>query len=208
MLAFKSSQAAWLKQGLVGAELEWRQAVSRPAKIGLKLVARQVAFDSPDGQFAGEALRFNLRADWADVDVPAYTASGRIVGGELLLGDFYRDFNGGGLDFDLVLPERAVLEADVGLAPLRGRRDHWHPANALLAVSVHRGDTFERLGAIRLPGGHAAPAPWRPLEVDLAPAGPGPAQLRLELEPDPGEPPSSLAWWGSPRIVSRGPDLR
>jgi hypothetical protein len=115
---------------------------------------------------------------------------------------------GGGLDFDVDLPEHAAFQADVGLAPLRGRRDYWHPANAVLAVSVGRDGELERLASIRLPGGHATEAPWQPLEVDLASFGPGPARLRLELEPGPGEPPSSLAWWGSPRIVSRRPELR
>ena len=67
---------------------------------------------------------------------------------------------------------------------------------------------FERVAAVRLAGGHAAEAAWQPLEVDLASFGPGPIQLRLELEPGAGEPPSSVAWWGSPRIVSRRNGLR
>jgi hypothetical protein len=115
---------------------------------------------------------------------------------------------GGGLDFALDLPENAWFEADVGLAPLRGERDYWHPSNALLAVSVGREGSFERVGTVRLAGGHAAEADWQPLEVDLSSFGAGPTVLRLELEPGPGEPPSSVAWWGSPRIVSRGAELR
>jgi hypothetical protein len=110
---------------------------------------------------------------------------------------------GGGIDFDLDLPEGASFLADVGLAPLRGKRDYWHPSNAVLAVSVGRDGTFERVAAVRLAGGHAAEAAWQPLEVDLASFGAGRIQLRLELEPGAGEPPSSVAWWGSPRIVSR-----
>jgi hypothetical protein len=115
---------------------------------------------------------------------------------------------GGGLDFDVELPEDASFQADVGLAPLRSRRDYWHPANAVLAVSVGREGTFERVAAVRLAGGHGIEAAWQPLEVDLSSFGTGPVVLRLELEPGPGEPPSSVAWWGSPRIVSHSAGLR
>lgn len=94
------AEASWLKQGLIRAELDWRQAVAGPAETKLRIAARQVSFDSPDGQFAGEALQFDVSGDWTDTDESAYTVNGRIVGGELLLGDFYRDFNGTGLDFD------------------------------------------------------------------------------------------------------------
>jgi hypothetical protein len=115
---------------------------------------------------------------------------------------------GGGLDFDVDLPEDASFQADVGHAPLRGRRDYWHPSNAVLAVSVGREGTFERVAAVKVEGGHATEAAWQPLEVDLASFGAGRIVLRLELEPGPGEPPGSVAWWGSPRIVSRQAVLR
>jgi hypothetical protein len=121
---------------------------------------------------------------------------------------FVLGLSGGGLDFDVDLPENAWFQADVGLAPLRGRRDYWHPSNALLALSVGREGTFERIAGVRLAGGHAAEAAWQSLEVDLSSLGAGRIQLRLELEPGPGEPPSSVAWWGSPRILSRSAGLR
>ncbi len=118
---------------------------------------------------------------------------------------FVLGLGGGGLDFDLELPPSARFEAEIGLAPLRGERLHGQPRGAL-TLWLERGEGFVQLARFEL--SEQEPLDWIPVAVDLARFGGSRATLRLGFEPRPGARPSSLAWWGSPRVVSHPAQLR
>ncbi|MEN8182167.1 MAG: hypothetical protein ABFS46_06485 [Myxococcota bacterium] len=115
---------------------------------------------------------------------------------------FVLGLGGGGLDFELELPEGARFEADVGMEELHGDRIHQHPEGARLSLSVgHRGGFAEVASWRVLDAGDRANG-WRAIEADLSPWAGQYVTLRLALTPEPGKPPRPLAWWGSPRIVA------
>lgn len=110
---------------------------------------------------------------------------------------------GGGIDFQVVVPEHAVFQSDVGL---RGATSpdglHLHPRFAEMAVSVALPDApFERLASIRV--GTGPGRSWTPVEVDLARWAGQLVTLRLEVIAELLPEADALAWWGSPRIARR-----
>ncbi len=111
---------------------------------------------------------------------------------------------GGGIDFDLEVPEGAVLQADVGLIALQGEDDphpYAHAERSRLAVSVARRDRFRRLEEARVLTSEHKGTWWYPLEVSLSDYGGERVTLRLELIPDAPVEPGRMAFWGSPRIA-------
>lgn len=91
--------AGWVSAGRFDAEVSLRLPTDHPASLGLSLRARDTVFDSPDGLYAGQGLRLELQADWGDLEASQVAISGALGPGELLLGDFYRDFAGNPLQY-------------------------------------------------------------------------------------------------------------
>jgi hypothetical protein len=112
---------------------------------------------------------------------------------------------GGGLDYELVLPEDAVFRADVGLARVEGPAGPLvHVRGARLELSVGQGEhPFERLASRRVRIGRGEGLAWQPLEVDLAAYAGRRVTLRLQASGEAALRPGGLAWWGSPGIVVR-----
>ncbi len=112
---------------------------------------------------------------------------------------------GGGIDFELELPEGAIFQAGIGMASLVGRADLYAQAvESRFQVSVANDGEFEKLDSVYLVAGGTT---WKPFEVDLSAYGAKRVTLRLELVPDTPRDPDEVAFWGSPRIVLR-PDPR
>lgn len=101
---------------------------------------------------------------------------------------------GGGVDFELAIPERARLEGSLGL-------NYW---GATYFVSVVCEGRTEVLHRTWLPVDPNSQATWRPVEVDLARFAGKRVVLRLEVVPDEQRGRLWIAWWGSPRIVASG----
>jgi hypothetical protein len=108
---------------------------------------------------------------------------------------------GGGIDFDLELPEHAVLETDFGIGWLRGQRVFEHPERGWLELSVGRDGRFEQVARFAL----APPEErntWTESRTDLSAWGGKRVTLRLSFVPEfYVEPWRRMAWLGSPRIV-------
>ena len=112
--------------------------------------------------------------------------------------------HGGGIDFDLEIPENAVFQADIGLRRASGpARRHTHPKRTRLVLSIRRDDRFETLASVPVGFRQRESRYWRPLEVDLSAYAGRSVTLRLELKSDAPLEPGSLAWWGGPRIALR-----
>ena len=116
---------------------------------------------------------------------------------------------GGGVDFDIDVPEGAVFQGDVGLEGMTAADDFFrHPRKTRLVVEIRREgeENFRQLHAepvlqnnyIRTAG-----RDWTPVEVDLSNYAGERVTLRLALEADRLIQPGRLSWWGSPRIALR-----
>ena len=115
---------------------------------------------------------------------------------------------GGGIDFELEIPENAVFQADVGLESMVAETDfHLHPQRMDLRVLVARDGAFEELGSARVLArsyDKFEGRKWIPIEVDLSAYAGEKVRLRLEAFADHLIlPDKRLSWWGSPRIASR-----
>lgn len=92
-------ESAWVKRGLLDAGIVLKQQPDEPPAIAFRFGVNDLAFDSPEGRFAGESLRFEWRGSWPDLGLQALSFRGAVHSGELLVDDFYRDFADAGLDF-------------------------------------------------------------------------------------------------------------
>jgi hypothetical protein len=91
--------ADWFSRGRFDAMLDVVQAGDRPLDVSGRLDGRDLSFDSPDGQYAGDGLAMTVRGKLDFADAPGFDLQGSVAGGELLLGDFYRDFSDAALNF-------------------------------------------------------------------------------------------------------------
>ena len=108
---------------------------------------------------------------------------------------------GGGIDFDLELPEGAIFQAGIGMAALVGKSNFYDQAyESRFLVSVATDGEFEKVDSVYLVVGGMT---WKPFEVDLSAYGGERVTLRLELVPDAPRDPDEVAFWGSPRIALR-----
>ncbi len=117
------------------------------------------------------------------------------------------DALGGGIDFELEIPDAAVFQAGVGYRGLVSVDHRYeHPRGSTVSVSVARGGAdagFEEIARRRIDDSPRGGRRWTPLEADLSAFAGERVTLRLELRtrrPIVGD---RLAWWGSPRIARR-----
>jgi hypothetical protein len=141
--------------------------------------------------------------DRAGVIVPATDAPQRLAARQLnrplpiVLG-----VGGGGIDFELELPSRAVFQAGVGYRGLVSVDHHYlHPQGLTLSVSIRAADDFETLKAAQIDDSPRAGRRWSPFQVDLSNYGGQRVTLRLEARAHNLRTPGRLTWWGSPRIT-------
>jgi hypothetical protein len=115
---------------------------------------------------------------------------------------------GGGLDFEIDVPEDSALLSAVGYRGLVSvDQQFFHPTGTTAVVSIRPdGDpTFRQLAAVRIDDRPAGGRRWTPLRVDLAPYAGRRATLRLEFRAGRPLRGDRLAWFGSPRIVRAPP---
>ena len=116
---------------------------------------------------------------------------------------------GGGVDFDLRVPQDAVFQGDIGLKGMTSKDNFFtHPPKSRLVVEVRRqGErAFERLHEEAVLQRSFSPTEgkfWTPVEVDLSAYAGDEVTLRMAAESDHYIKPGELAWFGSPRIVRR-----
>jgi hypothetical protein len=113
---------------------------------------------------------------------------------------------GGGVDFDVFIPDAAVFQAGVGFRGLVSvDHQYIHPPGTTLVVSVRTDGEFETVASARIDDRLRAGRSWVPLEADLASYGGRRVILRLEVQAQHPIPPGELSWFGSPRIALRVP---
>jgi hypothetical protein len=111
---------------------------------------------------------------------------------------------GGGLDFELTVPDNAVFQAGVGYRGLVSvDHQYLHPSGTTLAVAIDAGDGFERLASVRIDDRPRAGRAWTPLTADLGPYAGRRVTLRLEVTARAPLQDGELSWFGSPRIAWR-----
>lgn len=93
------SQWDWLHSGRLDAELRYRAAGDAPPDITLEFSASGLGFDSPEGRFAGESLALEVEVKAPGNQWASPVVRGSLTSGELLLGDFYRNFANDELQF-------------------------------------------------------------------------------------------------------------
>jgi hypothetical protein len=112
---------------------------------------------------------------------------------------------GGGIDFDLEVPEHALFQAAVGLERIYGV-PRPHPRNVRFELSVGRDGVFEPIASVRALAGPDQGDRWMPIEADLSAWAGERVVLRLSIETSRRLRTMRLGWWGSPRITTRPPD--
>jgi hypothetical protein len=115
---------------------------------------------------------------------------------------------GGGIDFEVEIPEQAVFQGDVGYRSATAADVvHRQPRRSYFRVSVGRAGEhgiFEELALVRAPGHQGQGRNrWTPVEVELSRYAGERVIVRLELVPQMPLDKQRLAWWGSPRIALR-----
>ncbi|HEB91573.1 MAG TPA: hypothetical protein ENI85_18505 [Deltaproteobacteria bacterium] len=118
---------------------------------------------------------------------------------------FLLGIRGGGIDFDITIPDNAVFRSGVGY-PLIGtgaKNVYRLPEESRMVLSIKTDGHFRKIGEIRLPANDGSIDRWLPFEVDLSEYAGTRATLRLQLIPSRPVRPGELGWWGSPRITIR-----
>ena len=109
---------------------------------------------------------------------------------------------GGGIDFDVEVPEGAVFQAGIGyryLAAVDAR--YLHPPGMTLVVSIRSDDEFTPLLSERIDDDLRTGRRWKPIEADLSLYADRAVTLRLEVRAKRSPPEGALSWFGSPRIA-------
>lgn len=119
---------------------------------------------------------------------------------------FWNGTGGGGIDFQIDVPEGSIFQADVGLWQVIGlRAEYLHPKRSEMVVSIRAAgspDVFTPLVRATVHAGFHQGFAWRPIEADLAAYAGQRVELRMELRPQgPLKGPHRLAWFGSPRLA-------
>ena len=107
---------------------------------------------------------------------------------------------GGGLDFPIEVPDRAVFRADIGYPMLAGAVEHHHARGVRLEVLIADASSPGRFRTLMSEPATPGQASWRPIALDLSEYSGRSITLRLQAVPAQMLPPGSLAWWGSPNI--------
>jgi hypothetical protein len=115
---------------------------------------------------------------------------------------------GGGIDFDLDVPEHAVFQADASLGQVFASNQIFEiPDRSRVRVSIGRPEALQPIAELAL--GSGGSERWLPLEADLAAWAGQRVMLRLELLRGAAAPlPREIGYLGSPRIVRRDPSDR
>jgi hypothetical protein len=111
---------------------------------------------------------------------------------------------GGGVDFELTIPDGARFQAGAGLPVLgaaAGTVRHAIPVELQVAIGPPGAapEAFEILARVGVDGSSSR---WTPVEADLAPYAGRRMVLRLQAIPRDPLPQPGLAWWGSPRLTA------
>ena len=110
---------------------------------------------------------------------------------------------GGGVDFELLVPERARFEADLGIFAVNTTRGPFTPRwGATYQVKVLHEGRADVLAEAWIPDDPRGKATWQPIAADLSPFAGQRVVLRLEVVPGKERRRLLLGFWGSPRIVS------
>lgn len=113
---------------------------------------------------------------------------------------------GGGIDFDVEIPEGAVFQASLGYPAASGAgRFLEHPPASLSILSIRTDGGFVPIGRKRIDLRRDRVRQWRPFEVDLSEYAGRRVTLRLEMRTDWLIRGFLVAWWGSPRVALRPP---
>jgi hypothetical protein len=120
-LAGLPAEVAWLSRGHIDAGLTFRQLPGSPPEITVQLDIGDLAFDSPDGRFAAEALYADAEVTVLGNEWSSPGVKGFVRRGEVLVDDFYRDFSDGELEFALQPQWR---DGKVSVSAVRLNDDH------------------------------------------------------------------------------------
>jgi hypothetical protein len=84
---------SWVKKGRLETCARYLQTTAVQDQIDLSLALKGLAFDSPDGRYAAEALEIGLEAEWLLMEPPVIEAEVRVEAGEVLLDNLYVNFS-------------------------------------------------------------------------------------------------------------------
>ena len=109
---------------------------------------------------------------------------------------------GGGIDFDVDVPENAVFQASVGYPAATGAKAAYphHPGSRMI-LSIREDGEFRRLKTATVNPKPDEIPQWVPFEVDLSEFAGRSVTLRLHLLSAWPIGPGSVGWFGSPRIA-------
>lgn len=92
-------QLSWVRTGEISAQLQIDLPEDGTPLIAYESQARDLSFDSPEGRYAGEGLKFGVRGTVRLDKNLGIDFRGEIASGALLIGNFYAAFDGQALKF-------------------------------------------------------------------------------------------------------------
>lgn len=128
----------WIRAGRFDAALEWWQAGDGAPALNFRTGVAALSFDSPEGRYAAEGLAASVEGRLVPGAAVGFEIEGALQTGELLVGDFYRDFTGAVLQYSLAgtFADRVVSLDRIGLAD-----DGALTADAAARVSLGEADS-------------------------------------------------------------------
>jgi hypothetical protein len=101
VLELAPGELDWVTRGTFDARFALSLPSGTEADISFSFAIRDLAFDSPDGRFAGEALFIESNGSLEPGEILSLGVEGAVGSGELLIDSFYRDFSDASLYFSL-----------------------------------------------------------------------------------------------------------
>ena len=112
---------------------------------------------------------------------------------------------GGGIDYEITLPEGARFESAVGYRGMVSLDAlHDHPRRSEMVVEVGRDGEFEEVARVKVDDSKQGGRRWLPISADLSKYAGETVTLRLTIDVAIRTDGHELSWWASPRIVIAG----
>ena len=109
---------------------------------------------------------------------------------------------GGGLDYEITVPEGARFESGVGYRGMISLDElHEHPRRSQMVVEIGRDGVFEEVARQKVDDSRRGGRKWIPISVDLSKYAGETVTLRLSIDLASRAHGRNYSWWASPRIA-------
>ncbi len=135
----------WVRTGTLEGQIESTLVAGSPPEAQFRLAVGELSFDSPDGQYAAEGMALSLQGSLSMESGVRGAIRLDLHSGELLLGDFYRNFADASLQIDMQpawqddqLTMEAIHLSDGGSLELLGHIEAFVPSGPAPRMHIEK----------------------------------------------------------------------